>query len=91
MAKGKNSKGMKSPKDGEDRVIRHAECELCGETEDKIYICIVCETRFCEYCGSPDDRICFNCLDEEEHYKEEYDKDIPPEPSPKAQRLSSLW
>jgi hypothetical protein len=60
-------------------------CECCGETEEKIYKCKRCGTRFCEYCGSPEDRLCIECLDEEE-YDEDYEEDVYFEPYTKTQR-----
>jgi hypothetical protein len=42
------------------------ECDLCGETEPKLYTCKVCGSKFCEYCGSIEDRACAECLDSEE-------------------------
>jgi hypothetical protein len=46
------------------------ECELCGETVDKVYKCKICGTKYCDICGLPEDRICINCLDEEDYYDE---------------------
>jgi hypothetical protein len=61
------------------------ECECCGETEDKIYKCKRCGTNFCQFCGSPMDKLCIECLDEEE-YDEDYEEVTYFDPSTKAQR-----
>jgi len=48
-------------------------CDLCGETEPKVYTCKVCGSKFCEYCGSIEDRTCTDCMDYDED--EESDDD----------------
>ena len=47
------------------------ECEYCGETEIRINKCKVCGARFCEYCGSSEDKVCINCMEEENFEDEE--------------------
>jgi len=79
MPKGKKKgKKEKAPQNqvkrkGKQYVTLMPECELCGETEDKVYKCKVCGTRFCEHCGSPEDKLCIDCLDEEEYDEEDYE------------------
>ena len=41
-------------------------CKLCGEEEDKVYICKKCGAQFCEWCGDIDELKCIDCLDKEE-------------------------
>jgi predicted ATP-dependent serine protease len=48
-------------------------CDICGETEDRLYKCKQCGARFCEWCGSIDDSLCSNCFDEEDD--DEYEED----------------
>ena len=43
-----------------------SECEVCGEVEDTLYTCEVCSVKFCEYCGDTEEKICLDCLDEDE-------------------------
>jgi hypothetical protein len=87
------AKGKKKNKDkkGSNRVEKRErfimpKCECCGEIEEQIYRCKKCDARFCECCGSQEDKLCIECLDEEE-YDEDYEEDTYVELPQKTQRL----
>ena len=67
------------------------ECEICGETDVETYRCKKCGTLFCEYCGSAEDKLCLDCIEEEEYEEDDEEEDYEEEvcfseTSPKPQR-----
>jgi hypothetical protein len=39
------------------------ECDICGQSTGKVYMCKVCGAKFCRYCGSFTDKICIDCVE----------------------------
>ena len=50
-------------------------CEICEERVDEVYTCVVCGSKFCEYCGDTDEKICIDCLEEEDNSEDEENED----------------
>jgi len=67
------------------------ECGICEETDVETYKCKKCSTLFCEYCGSAEDKLCLDCIEEEEYEEDDdeegYGEEVCfSETSPKPQR-----
>lgn len=50
-------------------------CELCGEEVDYVIRCKRCGRSFCDLCGSMIDKLCYDCLEEEESIEEDWEEE----------------
>jgi len=48
------------------RMVEMPECEICGEQVNKVHRCKNCDALFCAECGSISDKLCTDCLEEDE-------------------------
>ncbi|MGD2200562.1 MAG: hypothetical protein PVJ38_02880 [Candidatus Bathyarchaeota archaeon] len=52
-----------------------SECEICGEESEKVYRCKSCDVVFCEYCGSDEDKLCLDCLEDDDDWEDNEEED----------------
>lgn len=54
-------------------------CDKCGEEEDQLYKCDNCGEMFCDWCGSKEDKLCIDCMEDDEEDWDAEEEDDPEE------------
>jgi hypothetical protein len=55
------------------------ECEICGQSTGKLYVCQVCGAKFCRYCGSFTEKLCIDCLQSEGSEEAQISEELKPQ------------
>jgi hypothetical protein len=56
------------------------ECEICGQSTGKLYVCKACSAKFCRYCGSFTEKLCIDCFESEDEEEAQTGEELKPQP-----------